>query len=209
MKKLEQNEIQINENEQIEFDDPEPLYNQRIKNNELYKMNKKKNKKKPKINNKININNYNNINNNNINEIDLNNNNNIYNNKENNNNNNNEKMNLDNNDKYYNNNINKNENNNNNYVHEKKKNNKKKKKKKGYGTRIVEISNIDNKVDDKNMIVFFQEFNYKDIKFYTTQNGEKKCSLVFNNDEDADNFISICNGMAFGDKDIKTYKLQS
>lgn len=227
MKKLEQNENQINKIEQIEFDDPEPLYNQRIKNNELYKLNKKQKKNKKPINNKININNYNyninqnyninneiNFNNNNNNkiynnEINLNNNNEIYNNKEENLNNK-DQMNIENNDKHYNNNMNENENNNyNNYIPKKKKHNKKKKKKKGYGQRIVEVSNIDNKVDDKNMLVFFQQFNYKDIKFFTTQNGEKKCSLVFNGDEDADNFISCCNGMAFGDKYIKAKKLTS
>ena len=202
MKPQEQNENQINENNQIDFDDPEPLYNQRIKINELNKINKKQRKKKKKIKNKINITNHNDINKDKDKDINTND---INNNKEENNN---EHMSVENNYKYNANNTNKNENNNNNNE-KKKKNNKKKKKKKGNGLIIVEISNIDPKVDDKNMIVFFQEFHYKEIKFFIKQNGDKNGYLSFNYDEDADNFLSICNGMQFGGRQIKAKKLDS
>ena len=202
MKPQEQNENQINENNQIDFDDPEPLYNQRIKINELNKINKKQRKKKKKIKNKINITNPNDINKDKDKDINTND---INNNKEENNN---EHMNVENNYKYNANNTNKNENNNNNNE-KKKKNNKKKKKKKGNGLIIVEISNIDPKVDDKNMLVFFQEFHYKEIKFFIKQNGDKNGYLSFNYDEDADNFLSICNGMQFGNRQIKAKKLDS
>ena len=202
MKPQEQNENQINENNQIDFNDPEPLYNQRIKINELNKINKKQRKKKKKIKNKIDITNPNDINKDKDKDINTNDKNN---NKEENNN---EHMDVENNYKYNLNNTNKNENNNN-TNEKKKKNNKKKKKKKGNGLIIVEISNIDPKVDDKNMLVFFQEFHYKEIKFFIKQNGDKNGYLSFNYDEDADNFLSICNGMEFGDRHIKAKKLDS
>ena len=200
MKEEELNENQIDENNKIDFDDPEPLYNQKIKNNELYKINKKQRKKNNKIYNPINKNNfYNYKNNNNINQEKNINNNNIIE-----NNNNKENMNID----FDNNDINENEFNN--FKNEKKKKNKKKKNKKGNRQIIVEVSNLDPKADDKYLMAFFEPFNHKSIKFFKNQNGEKFCNLIFNDEKDADNFINIFNGTnQGGDRNIKTKKVYS
>ena len=200
MKEEELNENQIDENNKIDFDDPEPLYNQKIKNNELYKINKKQRKKNIKIYNPINKNNfYNYKNNNNINQEKNINNNNIIE-----NNNNKENMNID----FDNNDINENEFNN--FKNEKKKKNKKKKNKKGNRQIIVEVSNLDPKADDKYLMAFFEPFNHKSIKFFKNQNGEKFCNLIFNDEKEADNFINIFNGSnQGGDRNIKTKKVYS
>ena len=205
MKQLKGNQINIKGI--IDMNDPEPYINQRIKNNENMKDNwriprkdvykAKKNVEKNNINNKNLQPNYNNKkNDNNINNNPQSN----YNQRNNN---------TDNNNNY----------NNNNNIDEVEnivglKNKKNKKKKKGHNnnfkgkTKIrVEIYNLEKNIDEKNMFEFFEGFNPKDKSFYKNQDGFKNGYLDFENEEDANKFISAINGFAFGSKNVSFKKV--
>ena len=199
MKKLQGKNIINNKNDILELNDPEPFINQKIKDNEASKENwrlpKKKVVKKKKNNN---------INFNNNNKINININYNFHNNTKN--------INIINND----NNINKNKNNNNNnnnnnlMVGLENKRSKKRKKKNSSNNNNkqfrIEISNIDKKVEEENLLSLIKGFNPIDINLFKNQNGIKNGYIDFENKEDADEFYSSCNNMAQGDKSITLKK---
>ena len=192
IKNLQNNKIDI-DNKDFDMNDPLPLYNKTIIENEENKGNWRRPKfQKKKIStNHHKSNNYK-INNRNI----------IINNNINNNNNNINNKNLNNN---INNNINSDQ-----IMFEKKNNKKKKKKKKNTNKQIrVEISNIDRNVDENTMIELFKDFNYTDYKFYRNQNQVKNGYLEFDNEEDAKNFMGTFNGATFGEKKIKLHIKQN
>ena len=200
MKKLIQN--QIKNGIIVDFDDPEPLINKKILENEnlkgnwrgqinrgyknnYYNRNKKANHK----------NNYN---------ANYNNDNNKYNKNDNFHKNDNSHKNK---------NYNKNNNNfNNNTFHDsnigfdKKKNKKKKKKNNKNNSIKVLITNIDKDVQEQNMIELFKSFNCKEIKLFQDQNGIRNGHIIFDTEEEANNFIGTFDGFTFGSKNISVKK---
>ena len=212
MKKLQKNQI-INDNSVVDFDDPEPLINKKIKKIENLKDNwgypqfKPTNKKYNNKNNNINNNHYNKKNNNDNNKI------NDYNKNDIHNKNNNKTNNYNNKNNSYNKNNNNYNNNNNEFDNSEigfKKNKNKKNKKKGNNknklTR-VQIFNIDKDVNEQNMIELFKSFNAKEYKFYPDQNGTKNGYIDFDNEDDADNFVETFDGNTFGNKRLSLKKV--
>ena len=57
------------------------------------------------------------------------------------------------------------------------------------------------------MFEFFEGFNPKDKNFYKNQDGFKNGYLDFENEEDANKFISAINGFAFGSKNVSFKKV--
>ena len=203
---IERNKYKNNLNHKIieedkEMDDPLPIITQKIFDNVKTK--------KPKKGNKNNNDNKNkDINDNDIKNININikeeNNNNFIQNMNNNENKNNEieknfikEKNEENNNEKNEENINLNKKN--------KKKNKKKHKNKNELYR-VEISNIDKNVDENALKELFGGFQCEKIQIFRNQNISNG-TIDFSKEEDADNFIEVCNNMTIGNKQIHLKKV--
>ena len=83
-------------------------------------------------------------------------------------------------------------------------NKKKKKNKKKHKNGIirVDITNIDKNIDEKALKELFNDFNCENLKLFKNQNGFSHGYMNFNNEEDANNCIQVCNKINLGNKQI-------
>ena len=89
----------------------------------------------------------------------------------------------------------------------KKKNKKKNIKKYKNNTLKVEVTNIYKNVDEKVLNELFKDFNCDNMNFYRLQNGMFNGYLDFQNEEDANNCINTFNNVSLGQKPIKLKRI--